>query len=200
MLTREEIGKYRKAEYAVGPLFINRWSPRAMSGDEVEEETFMALFEAARWAPSSFNNQPWRFIYARRGGPHWETFFGFLTDQNKVWAGNAALLVVVVSKTTFDYNGKPARTHSFDAGAAWENLALQGTAMGLVVHGMQGFSYAAAAETLGIPEDHQVEAMIAVGRPGKKEDLPPDVRENEFPSPRKPLEELVFEGRFGFSP
>ena len=186
MLTREEIGKYRKAEYAVGPLFINRWSPRAMSGEEVEEEMVMALFEAARWAPSSFNNQPWRFVFARRGTPPWETFCGLLTERNRTWAEKAALLVVVVSKTTFDYNGKPARTHSYDTGAAWENLALQGTAMGLVVHGMQGFSYAAAAEKLGIPEDHQVEAMIAVGRPGRKEDLPRDLQEDEFPAPRKP--------------
>ena len=197
MLKKEEIGKYRKAQYAVGPLFINRWSPRAMSGEEIEPDMAMALFEAARWAPSSFNNQPWRFIFARRGGAHWELFFDLLTDQNKSWAGDAALLVVVASKKTFDYNGRPARTHSYDAGAAWENLALQGTAMGLVVHGMQGFDYGSAQEKLGIPDDHQVEAMIAVGRPGKKEDLPPELQEGEFPSPRKPLKEIVFEGKFG---
>jgi len=197
MLTKAEIEKYRKAQYAVGPLFINRWSPRAMSGEEIDHDTVMALFEAARWAPSSFNNQPWKFIFARRDGAHWGLFFDLLTDQNKSWAKGAALLVVVASKKTFDYNGKPARTHSYDAGAAWENLALQGTAMGLVVHGMQGFSYAEAQEKLGIPDDHQVEAMIAVGRPGKTEELPPELQESEFPSPRKPLEEIVFEGRFG---
>lgn len=197
MLKRDEIRKYRKAQYAVGPLFINRWSPRAMSGEEIGPDIVMALFEAARWAPSSFNNQPWRFIFARRGGEHWDLFFDLLTAQNKVWAGKAAVLVVVASKKTFDHNGKPARTHSFDTGAAWQNLALQGTAMGLVVHGMQGFDYDAARERLGIPEDHQVEAMIAVGRPGRKEDLPPELQEREFPSSRKGLEETVFEGRFG---
>jgi nitroreductase len=167
-----------------------------MSGVEIDPETLMSLFEAARWAPSSFNNQPWRFIYARRGTPHWEKFFDLLVDQNKSWAKNAGVLMVVVSKMTFDHNGKPARTHSFDAGAAWENLALQGTAMGLVVHAMQGFSYDRAKEELGVPDDHQVEAMIAVGRPGRKEDLPPELQEREVPSPRKSLEETVFEGTF----
>jgi nitroreductase len=197
MLTREEMSKYRKSEHSVGPLFINRWSPRAMSGEEVAPDELMSLFEAARWAPSSFNNQPWRFLFARRGTVHWETFTGLLTDSNKNWARQAAALIVVLSKTTFDHNGKPARTHSFDAGAAWENLALQGTAMGFVVHGMQGFSYRRAREELQVPEEYEVEAMIAVGRPGEKEDLPEELRQREFPSPRKKLEEIVFEGPFG---
>ena len=167
-----------------------------MSGEEVAPDELMSLFEAARWAPSSFNNQPWRFLFARRGTVHWETFTGLLTDSNKTWARQAAALIVVLSKTTFDHNGKPARTHSFDAGAAWENLALQGTAMGFVVHGMQGFSYRRAREELQVPEEYEVEAMIAVGRPGEKEDLPEELRQREFPSPRKKLEEIVFEGPF----
>ena len=196
MLTREEMSKYRKSEHSVGPLFINRWSPRAMSGEEMSLDELMSLFEAARWAPSSFNNQPWRFLFARRGTEHWETFSGLLTDSNKVWARQAAALIVVLSKTTFDHNGKPARTHSFDAGAAWENLALQGTAMGFVVHGMQGFSYRRAREELQVPEEYEVEAMIVVGRPGEKEDLPEELRQREYPSPRKKLEEIVFEGPF----
>ena len=197
MLTKEEMAEYRKSEHSVGPLFINRWSPRAMSGEEIAHEELMSLFEAARWAPSSFNNQPWRFVFARRGTEHWEGLFGLLADSNKAWAYNAAALVVVLSRTTFEHNDKPARTHSFDAGAAWENLALQGTAMGFVVHGMQGFSYTRAKEELGVPEGYEVEAMIAVGRPGKKEDLPEELQDREFPSPRKKLEEIVFEGSFG---
>jgi nitroreductase len=167
-----------------------------MSGKEVSLEELMSLFEAARWAPSSFNNQPWRFLFARRGTEHWETFTDLLVDSNKVWARQAAALIVVLSKTTFDHNGKPARTHSFDAGAAWENLALQGTAMGFVVHGMQGFSYSRAKEELRVPDEYEVEAMIAVGRPGEKEDLPEELQEREYPSPRKKLKEIVFEGPF----
>ncbi len=195
MLTREEIKKYRKPQYSVGPLFINRWSPRAMSGEEMSENETMSLFEAARWAPSSNNNQPWRFIWARRGTAHWDRLFGLLAGGNRVWCEKAALLAVVVSKTTFD-SGKPARTHSYDAGAAWENLALQGTAMGFVVHGMQGFDYDRAREELGVPEGYAVEAMLAVGRPGKVEDLPEHLQAREHPSSRKKLEEIVFEGRF----
>jgi nitroreductase len=168
-----------------------------MSGEEISPDELMSLFEAARWAPSSFNNQPWRFLFARRNTEHWDGLFDLLTDANKAWAKNAAALVVVVSRTTFEHNDKPARTHSFDAGAAWENLALQGTAMGFVVHGMQGFSYTRAKEELGVPEGYEVEAMIAVGRPGKKEDLPEELQDREFPSPRKKLEEIVFEGSFG---
>jgi nitroreductase len=189
------IRDYRKPEYNVYEIFLNRWSPRSMSGEEIEEKTMSALFEAARWAPSANNNQPWRFIYARRNTKHWETFFNLLAEGNQVWAKNAAVLIVVISKTTFD-NNKHARTHSYDAGAAWENFALQGSLMGLVVHGMQGFDYDKAKEILGIPDGYQVEAMIAVGKPGKKENLPAYQQEREFPSSRKSIAEIAMEGSF----
>jgi nitroreductase len=196
MVTKEEMLQYRTPQFSVGPLFINRWSPRAMSGGKIDHDMMMSLFEAARWAPSSYNNQPWRFIYARRDSEHWERLFGLLVDQNKAWAKNAAVLAVVISKKTFDFNGKPSRTHSYDAGAAWQNLALQGTAMGLVVHGMQGFDYDRAREELAVPDDYEVEAMFAAGKPGKKEDLPEAMQEQEFPSSRKSLDEIVHAGRF----
>ena len=131
----------RRADHPIDQLFLDRWSPRAMTGEEIPEEDLMVLFEAARWAPSSFNNQPWRILYARRGGEHWELFFNLLVDANKAWAKDAAALLLFVSKETFDYNGKPSITHTFDCGSAWENLALQGWLKGLVVHGMQGFDY-----------------------------------------------------------
>jgi len=102
----------------------------------------------------------------------------------------------VVSKTTFDHNGKFSRTHSYDAGAAWENLALQGSLKGLVVHGMQGFDYERAGELLKVPDGYQVEAMAAIGRPGTLESLPEKYREREFPSDRKKLSEIVMEGFF----
>lgn len=166
-----------------------------MSGEEITHEELMTLFEAARWAPSSSNNQPWRFLYARRKTPVWDTFYGLLNEGNKSWCHNAAALMVVVSKTTFK-SGKPARTHSFDTGAAWMNLALQGYLMGLVIHGMEGFDYNRAKTELAIPEEFAVEAMIAVGRPGKLEDLPEDKQKMEFPKGRKNIFEFISEGTF----
>jgi nitroreductase len=191
-----DISYFRKPDFDVDAIFLNRWSPRSMSGDEISREVLFSLFEAARWAPSSNNNQPWRFLYARRNTDYWPIFFDLLREQNKIWAKNAAALIVVISKTTFDYNEKPARTHSYDAGAAWENLALQGSLKGLVVHGMQGFDYDTARRALNIPDVFQVEAMIAIGKPGKKEDLPESLQEREMPSPRKNLSEIVMEGNF----
>jgi len=187
----------RKLEYSTDPIFPKRWSPRAMSGEEISHEELMALFEAARWAPSSYNNQHWRFVYAKRNTKHWQKFFDLLTEGNKIWAKKASVLIVIISKDTFDYNDKPAITHSFDTGAAWENLALQGSIMGLVVHGMQGFDYDKAKKELKIPTGYSVEAMAAIGKPGKKEDLPKNLQEVEFPSDRKKISEIVFEGIFG---
>jgi nitroreductase len=186
----------RHAEHAIDEIFLNRWSPRAMSGEEISEEELMVLFEAARWAPSSYNNQPWRMLYARRSSKHWDTFLDLLVEGNRVWAKNAAVLVVFISKTTFDYNGKISITHSFDAGAAWENLALQGSLKGYVVHGMEGFDFQKAKSKLQIPDDFNIEAMAAIGRPGKKEDLPQKLQETESPSQRRNLEQTVCEGPF----
>jgi nitroreductase len=191
-----DISAYRQPEYDVDQLFVNRWSPRAMSGEEMGDLALMGLFEAARWAPSSYNNQPWRLLYAKRNTPHWSTFFDLLIAGNQNWAKNAAVLLCIVSKTTLDRDGSPAPTHSFDAGAAWENLALQATMRGFVAHGMQGFDYDKARQVLRVPEDYTVEAMVAIGLPGKKEDLPERLREREVPSGRKKLAEIVFEGGF----
>lgn len=191
-----QISQYRKSDHEISDIFINRWSPRAMSGEEVSESELMTLFESARWAPSSYNNQPWRFIYARKGTENWETFYNLLAEPNKVWVKNAYVLIVIASKDTFDYNGKPDRTHSYDAGAAWENFALQGSELDLVVHGMSGFDYKRASKELGIPEGYTVEAMAAVGKPGKKEALPENLQKNEFPSGRKSIDDIACEGKF----
>jgi nitroreductase len=188
--------QHRNAGHAVDQLFPDRWSPRALSGEPIAEEELMALFEAARWAPSSNNNQPWRILYARRESAHWPIFLDLLVDANRLWAQHAAALLVFISKTTFDHNGQPSITHSFDTGAAWQNLALQGFMKGLVVHGMQGFSYSRAKTELHIPDDFQVEAMAAIGRPGRIEDLPENLRQREIPSGRKALSEIVCEGSF----
>ncbi|HZS06178.1 MAG TPA: nitroreductase family protein [Blastocatellia bacterium] len=188
----------RKPDHPVDSLFLDRWSPRAMSGEAIPEEDLMTLFEAARWAPSSYNNQPWRILYARRDSEYWPLFFDLLVEGNKIWARNAAALLLFVSKTTFDFNGKPYPTHSFDTGAAWENLALQAWLKGYVTHGMQGFDYERAKTALGIPEGFRVEAMAAVGKPGNKEDLPEEVRKREAPSDRRKLAGTICEGPFHF--
>lgn len=188
--------KKRIAEHIILDLILNRWSPRAMSGEIIKDEELMSLFEAARWAPSSFDNQPWRFVYAKKDSKHWDTFFNLLVDFNKEWCKNAAVLMVVASANNFALNNKPSRTHSFDTGAAWENLALQGYAQGLVVHGMEGFDYDRAKTVLNIPADHTVEAMIAVGKPGPLNVLPEALQKKEELSDRKKVEEFVFEGEF----
>jgi nitroreductase len=184
----------RKPAYPINPLILNRWSPRSMTGEELGDDDIMSLFEAARWAPSSYNNQPWRFIYAKRNTKHWDRLFNLLVEANKIWTKNAALLVVVISRKNFEYNEKPARTHQFDAGSAWENLALEASSRGIVAHGMQGFDYEKARVELGIPIDFEVMAMIAIGKRGTKENLPPELRDKEKPTDRKPLNDIIMEG------
>jgi nitroreductase len=189
---------HRKADHAIEPIFIQRWSPRAMTGEDVSDEELYRLFEAARWAPSTYNEQEWRFLYARQGSAHWDTYFNLLMEANQQWCHNAAILMVVLSHKVFAKNGKPNPVHTFDAGAAFMNLALQGSAMDLVVHGMAGFDRDQARQDLRVPEDYAVEAMIAVGRPGDPDLLPEGLREREIPSGRNPVEAFAREGVFGF--
>jgi len=188
----------RKPDHPVEPIFLKRWSPRAMSGEPISDAELMRLFEAARWAPSTYNEQEWRFLYARRGGTHWSTFFGLLMEANQAWCKNAAVLIVVLSSKVFARNNSPNPVHTFDAGAAFENLALQGAAMDLVVHGMAGFDYDKARSALKVPDSFAVEAMIAVGIPGDPSQLPDPVREREIPTGRKPIVQFAAEGPFGF--
>jgi nitroreductase len=191
-----EIEKFRPTRYPVNPILYNRWSHRAMSGEELKEEEFMPLFEAARLAPSSYNGQPWKFLYAKRNTPTWDLFYNLMIDFNKGWTKNAALIAVVISRNTFEHNNKPERTHSYDTGAAWMSLAIEGESRGLVVHGMEGFDYDKARKDLEIPDGYTVEAMFAVGKKAPKENLPEELRKRENPSPRKPLEEVAVMGKF----
>ena len=186
----------RTPEYPIEPIILNRWSPRAMSGESLDDATIMSLFEAARWAPSSYNGQPWRFVYAKRETASWQSFFDLMVPFNQSWAKNAAALVVVCSRATFELNNASSRTHSFDTGAACENMALQGSAMGLVVHGMEGFDYDKAAAVIKLPKEYVAEAMFAIGKPGKISDLPKELQEREMLSDRKPIAEIAFEGLF----
>ncbi len=151
----------RRADYPIEPLLLDRWSPRRFAGADISDAQLASLFEAARWAPSSFNHQPWRIIYARRSGVYWPLLLSLLTPSNAKWASGAGLLLLFLSE--LHRPDGPARTHAFDAGAAWQNLALQATALGLAARGIEGFDYERARVELNVPNDLSIEAMAAVG-------------------------------------
>lgn len=187
---------HRQADHPIGSTFIERWSPRAMNGQTITQDELNPLLEAARWAPSSYNEQPWRFLYARRDTPHWARFLDLLVEANQAWARDAGALLLIASSKVFSRNGKPNRVHEFDAGAAWENFALQGARQGLVVHGMAGFDVDKARQVLNIPDDFSIIAMVAVGHPGDPDKLPENLRAAETPSGRRKIEEFALEGGF----
>ena len=186
----------RISEYDINDIFLKRFSPRAMSGEVVSKEDVSMLVEAARWAPSASNTQPSRYLYALRGTPDFDTFLSFLVEANQTWCKNAGAFLILLSRNVRD-EGKPNPTHSFYAGASWENLALQGVDMNLVIHAMAGYNGELLRSELNIPAEYSIEVMIAIGKPGKIEDLPEKYQEREAPSLRKPLEEILFEGKEG---
>jgi nitroreductase len=191
----------RSTDYPVDPLFLERWSPRAFTGAPISEYDLLTILEAARWAPSSYNSQPWRFIYARRDTQHWPRLLGLLTQSNQSWAKNASALLILVSKTTLLPRGadkeEPSWTHSLDAGAAWASLALQAQRCGWAAHGMVGFDRERAVTELGVPDGYRVECAIAIGRRGDKSILPERLQAREVPSDRLLLPQLAGEGSFG---
>lgn len=187
---------FRNPDYAINDILWTRWSPRALSGEAVSEADLNSLLEAARWAPSAYNDQPWVFLYSFKDDEFWPTFYSLLDDWNKAWADKAGVLMVIASRQNFEYNQKPNRTHSFTTGSAWQNLALQAASMGLVTHGMSGFDYEAAVKFLGLPADYTVEAMIAVGHHGDPKELHDKFQDGELPSPRKPISEISRHGLF----
>ena len=190
----------RQSDYPIDPLFLQRWSPRAFTGEAIAEAELLTMIEAGRWAASSYNSQPWRFIYARRDTPHWERLFGLLVPFNQSWAARASALVVLVSNSLMKPPGAekevPSHSHSHDAGAAAACFALQATRMGWQAHGMVGFDMDRAFAELNVPQGHRVEAAYAVGKVGDKSQLPEAMQAREQPSPRRPLAEIAFEGGF----
>jgi nitroreductase len=192
----------RTPDHPIDGLFHGRWSPRAFDGGEIPLDRLLGLFEAARFAPSGLNAQPWRFVYARRGTPEFERFLSLLSANNQVWSGRASALVALVSHKLVTYPGKPepvvSSSHSFDSGAAWAQLALQAHLWGYATHAIGGFDRARAKEVLGLPESFQTEIFIAIGRKGDPSTLPEWAVAREKPSDRKPITELVREGRFTF--
>lgn len=189
----------RQADHPLHAQFLQRWSPRAFTGEAISPADLSIILEAARWAPSAYNSQPWRLFYARRDTPHWNTFFGFLNEGNQAWAKTAAAIVVVASKAAFiGPNGAEmvSMTPSYDTGAAWACLALQASLSGWAAHGIVGFDRARAKAELNMPADFNVEAGIVIGRQGDKSILPEALAAREIPNSRKPLSETTFEGGY----
>jgi nitroreductase len=189
----------RSSEFEVEPMFLQRWSPRAFTGEAMPYDVLMSLFEAAHWAPSAFNGQPWRFVYAHRGTPDWDRLFDVLIPYNQGWVKHASVLMFAVSDRFRRAEGRepaPVYSHSFDTGAAWACLALEASRIGWACHGMSGFDVDKAYEALGVAEaEYRVEAAIAVGRPADKDILDEPYRSREAPSGRNPVASFAFEGR-----
>ncbi len=190
----------RIPDYPINSLFLQRWSPRAFTRESISEQELLTMFEAARWAPSCFNSQPWRFLYARRDTPSWDKFLSLLIEYNQNWAQNASALIIVVSNTMLKEpkTGEwiPSHSHSFDAGAAWAHLGLQATLSGWRAHGMAGFDMERARIELNVPDNFRIEAAIAIGRQGEKSTLEEKLQKREKPSEREALSTIALEGGF----
>ncbi len=178
----------RQSALPIQAQFLDRFSPRAFSGKKLTPADIETMVEAARWAPSAANKQPWHFAYAINGDANWDAFSTIPNEGNRRWCLNAGALLVLLSDRTA--SGK----HSFDAGCAWGYVALQANAMGLNAHAMAGIEADAARQVLQLGEQWQVECVIAVGERGDKATLPADLAEREAPSPRKPLADILSAG------
>jgi len=173
------------------PEIAGHWSPRAFDESRpVAEEDLLALFEAARIAPSCFNEQPWRFIVARSPESR-QKLIACLSASNQLWAGKAPVLLAILAKANFSHNSKPNRWHAFDTGTAWGYLSLQAQHRGLITHAMGGFSVEQVREAFLVPEDYNIMAVVAVGYYGSRENLLPQFQEKERPNPRKPVDEII---------
>lgn len=192
----------RTADHPISGIFLERWSPRAFTGEDMPEETLVTILEAACWAPSGYNFQPWRFVYARKGTAHWERLLSMLNPFNQSWAKSASALVIVFSKKREIPPGKdaesPNRSHSFDAGCAWGYMALQATQLGWQAHGMAGIEIDKIRGEFNVPEGYEIEAGVAIGRQGHKSTLPEALQARETPSGRRSLVEIAEEGAFSF--
>ncbi|SDQ27329.1 nitroreductase family protein [Virgibacillus salinus] len=190
-----ELKEFRKASHDIDPIFIKRWSPRSFLNKEVPEDVLNTVFEAARWAPSAANVQPWRFVVARTEADH-QRFHSFIFDGNVAWCEKAPVLIAVVSKTDAEFMGGENPSHAFDTGAAWGYLALEAARNGLATHAMGGFDKSKAKEVLNIPENYMVHAIVAIGYQGEKEDLQQQLQEREKPSDRNEVDTFISEGTF----
>ncbi|MFT4325986.1 MAG: nitroreductase family protein [Candidatus Woesearchaeota archaeon] len=192
-MTNEYILQNRKTKHPVHELILNRWSSRAMSGEDLTQEEIDTLFDAARFAPSSYNEQPWHFFYVTRASEQWNTFINLMVDANKVWGEKAGILIIACSKRISSHTGKENYYHKHDTGAACYALTLQASAMDLVSHQMGGFDKQKAKEVLELDDTHTVEAMIVVGKKGDVSDLPEDYQKLEQASGRNDITVIASE-------
>jgi len=186
-------------DHPIEEILKRRWSPRAFSDRIVERDKLQRMFEAARWAASSFNEQPWSFIVATKEKPdEYAALLSCLTEKNQQWARRAPVLMVSVAKLNFEKNGKPNRHAFHDVGMAVSNLIVQATGLGLYVHQMAGFSVETVRETYGVPEGFEPVAAIAIGYPDDPNILAEQFRQQEVgPRQRKPIESFIFEAKWG---
>ena len=175
------------------PAVLARWSPRSFADRDVSPAALRTVFEAARWAASSFNEQPWRFIVGLRNSLTYKKIFSTLISFNQNWAGAAPVLILGAAKTKFSHNGADNRNALYDLGAASSYLTLQAASLGLTTHQMAGFDPAAARQALEIPEEYTFGAVIALGYQGEPSALPhPDlIAQETAPRTRKQLSEFV---------
>lgn len=190
----------RQTDQPVNALFLERWSPRAFDGKPMPAADLMTVLDAARWAPSANNNQPWRFIYGIHGTEAFDRLASLLVDGNRRWAEKAGALVFIVSVDKTGQPGDAERraipTHSFDAGAAWMALALQARMLGYFTHAMAGVKKDEIPAALGFNGDMTMEAAVAIGHMGQPDSLPEELKAREKPNQRHPLSDLAFEGGF----
>ena len=191
--------KVAPAEVSIHDLIARRWSPRAFADRPVSAATLRQLFEAARWAASSYNDQPWYYLVATQEHPgEFQKMLACLVEFNQAWAKAAPVLAISVARAKFHHDGSPNLHALHDVGAASALLALQATALGLAVHQMAGFDAGKARETYHLPADYQPVAAMAIGYPGDPAALPEKLRERETaPRTRKPVSDFVFTGDWG---
>jgi len=191
--------KLAPAEFPIHDLIRERWSPRAFADKPVPPDVLRSLFEAARWAPSSNNEQPWAYLVATKDDKeNFAKTLGVLVEFNVNWAKNAPVLALAVGKLTFSKNNAPNRNAPYDLGAASAFLTVEATSRGIFVHQMAGFDPQKARQTFGIPSDWDSFAALAIGYPGDPESLPQSLKDREVaPRTRKPLNEFVMTGQWG---
>jgi nitroreductase len=198
-LDKKEIVTNRaKTDYPISDIIIRRWSARAFSTRPVENSKLLSILEAARWAPSSRNEQPWRYIVFTNNNPQMLKKAQSVLKEINDYAKRAPILICAIAKKTYSENGNPNRLHFHDLGAANENMFLEAFNQGLIMHEMGGFDVQKAREVFNVPEDYEVGVMIAIGYQDTYHVLPERLREKAFtPRVRKPLSEIVFIGEIG---